>query len=129
MGGGFGIEAVGLALAAAGGLVGLVDLDDLDAGRAPCCTVGAGALHADPPQNPTDGGIADNQFLVRRPEQKGPALKQQSTGSVGPSAVASRQQEYGATSPIATRRGDGLWCVMSVVGDSSPPPTATVGEI
>jgi hypothetical protein len=34
LGGGFGIEAVGLALAAAGGLVGLVDLDDLDAGRA-----------------------------------------------------------------------------------------------
>jgi hypothetical protein len=55
-GGGLGVEGVGLAPATASGLVRLVDLDHLNPGRpqvpGQCCTVGAGALHASPPQHP-----------------------------------------------------------------------------
>jgi hypothetical protein len=55
-GGGFGVEGVGLAPSAAGGLVGCVDLDHLDPGHPQVPgqrrTVGPGALHPGPPQHP-----------------------------------------------------------------------------
>ena len=55
-GSGLGVEGVGLAPPAAGGLVGLVDLDHLDTGRpqgpGQRRTVGASALHAGPAQDP-----------------------------------------------------------------------------
>src|SRR5918997_4079686 len=55
-GSGFGVEGVGLAPPTASGLIGLVDLDHLNPGRAQGPgqrrTVGASALHSGPPQYP-----------------------------------------------------------------------------
>src|SRR5437764_5535016 len=67
-GGGFGIEAVGLALPAAVGLIWLVDLDHLDAGLPEVPgqrgTVGAGALHTGPSQYPERARPAQQRVVA-----------------------------------------------------------------